>query len=63
MILKKDYSLALVSFSFVSSLSSVFSTSVSFFSVLGVLLQSILSNVAYDVRTYLGYIGGIIIIF
>ncbi|MBI4043847.1 MAG: cytochrome C biogenesis protein [Candidatus Diapherotrites archaeon] len=33
------------------------------FSVLGVLLQSVLSSVAYDVRTYLGYVGGILIIF
>ena len=33
------------------------------FSLLGVLLQSVLLNIAYDVRTYLGYLGGIIIIF
>lgn len=33
------------------------------FSVIGVLLQSILSNFAYDLQTYLGYIGGTIIIF
>lgn len=33
------------------------------FSLLGVLLQSILSNVAYDVQTYLGWVGGAIIIF
>ncbi|MBI4053117.1 MAG: cytochrome C biogenesis protein [Candidatus Diapherotrites archaeon] len=33
------------------------------FSLLGVLLQSVLLNVAYDVRTYLGYVGGIVIIF
>ena len=32
------------------------------FSLLGVLLQSILSSIAYDVRNILGYIGGIIII-
>lgn len=32
------------------------------FSVLGVLLQSALSSVAYDLRTYLSYLGGIIII-
>lgn len=32
------------------------------FSVLGVLLQSVLSSVAYDLRTYLSYLGGIIII-
>ncbi len=33
------------------------------FSILGVLLQSVLENYAYDVRNYLGYIGGIIIVF
>lgn len=33
------------------------------FSLVGVLLQSVLSGVAYDVQTYLNYIGGIIIIF
>lgn len=33
------------------------------FSVLGVLLQSVLSGVAYDLRAYLGYIGGAFIIF
>src|SRR3989338_10838497 len=32
------------------------------FSVVGVLLQSILSNVAYTVQNWLGYIGGSIII-
>ena len=32
------------------------------FSVVGVLLQSILSNVAYTVQNWLGYIGGTIII-
>ncbi len=32
------------------------------FSLLGVLLQSVLSNVAYNVQVYLGYIGGIVII-
>ncbi len=33
------------------------------FSVLGVLLQSVLEAYAYDLRNYLGYIGGIIIVF
>jgi cytochrome c-type biogenesis protein len=33
------------------------------FSVLGVLLQSVLEAYAYDVRNYLGYAGGIIILF
>ncbi|MBI5227349.1 cytochrome C biogenesis protein [Candidatus Micrarchaeota archaeon] len=32
------------------------------FSIIGVLLQSVLSTIAYDVQTYLGYVGGIIII-
>ena len=33
------------------------------FSLVGVLLQSILSNVAYNVQKWLGYIGGVMIIF
>ena len=33
------------------------------FSILGVLLQSVLSNVAVRVQTWLGYIGGTLIIF
>ena len=33
------------------------------FSVLGVLLQSVLEAYAYDLRNYLGYVGGIIIVF
>src|SRR3989344_430154 len=33
------------------------------FSLLGVFLQSILLNTAYGIRTYLGYLGGIVIIF
>ena len=32
------------------------------FSLLGVLLQSVLSNISYDVQIWLSYIGGIIII-
>ncbi|MEK6970782.1 MAG: cytochrome c biogenesis protein CcdA [archaeon] len=33
------------------------------FSLLGVLLQSVLEAYAYDLRNYLGYIGGIVIVF
>src|SRR3989344_1861638 len=33
------------------------------FSLIGVLLQGILANVAYDLRNWLGYIGGSVIIF
>lgn len=33
------------------------------FSVLGVLLQGVLSTIAYSLRIWLGYIGGVIIIF
>ena len=33
------------------------------FSLLGVLLQTVLSNVAYTVKNWLGYLGGTIIIF
>ena len=33
------------------------------FSLVGVLLQTVLSNVAYKVQNWLGYIGGVIIIF
>ncbi len=33
------------------------------FSVLGVLLQSVLEAYAYDLKNYLGYIGGIVIVF
>ena len=46
---------------FLSSLCFVIGFSL-VFSVLGVLLQSILSSVAYDLRTYLSYLGGVIII-
>src|SRR3989338_333245 len=46
---------------FLSSLSFLIGFSL-VFSLLGVLLQSILSDVAYELRTYLGYIGGTIII-
>ncbi len=33
------------------------------FSLLGILLQSVLSDVAYEVQTYLSYLGGALIIF
>ena len=33
------------------------------FSILGVLLQSVLSNVSFVVTQWLGYIGGAVIIF
>src|SRR3989338_1232805 len=33
------------------------------FSVLGVALQSVLSAYAYDLKNYLGYVGGLVIIF
>ena len=33
------------------------------FSIVGVLLQTVLSNVAYTVKNWLGYVGGTIIIF
>lgn len=46
----------IASFFFVLGFSSVFA-------ILGVLLQSVLEAYAYDVRNYLGYIGGIVIIF
>ncbi len=43
------------SFAFVLGFSLVFS-------LIGVLLQSVLSNVSYKIQTYLGYIGGTVII-
>ncbi|QQR93051.1 MAG: cytochrome C biogenesis protein [Candidatus Iainarchaeum archaeon] len=46
----------IASFFFVLGFSTVFA-------VLGVLLQSVLEAYAYDVRNYLGYVGGIVIIF
>ena len=45
----------LASFFFVLGFSTVFA-------VLGVLLQSVLENYAYDVRNYLNYVGGALII-
>ncbi len=47
---------------FLSSIFFVLGFSV-VFSLLGVLLQGVLSSVAYDLRTYLSYAGGLFIIF
>ena len=47
---------------FLSSVCFVLGFSV-VFSVLGVLLQSVLSSIAYDLQAFLGYIGGAIIMF
>lgn len=46
---------------FISSLFFVLGFSI-VFSVLGILLQSALSSFAYDLRTYLSYLGGLMII-
>jgi cytochrome c-type biogenesis protein len=46
---------------FISSIFFVLGFSV-VFSILGVLLQSVLQGVAYDIQTYLGYVGGTVII-
>ena len=47
---------------FINSLFFVLGFSI-IFSILGVLLQTVLSNVAYTVKNWLGYLGGTIIIF
>ncbi|MFN7991767.1 MAG: cytochrome c biogenesis protein CcdA [Candidatus Micrarchaeia archaeon] len=47
---------------FLSSVSFVLGFSL-IFSVVGVLLQSVLSGIAYDLQAFLGYVGGVIIIF
>ena len=47
---------------FLSSIFFVLGFSV-VFSVIGVLLQGVLASIAYDLKNWLGYIGGIIIIF
>ena len=47
---------------FLSSVFFVFGFSV-VFSILGVLLQSVLSSIAYDLQAILGYIGGLVIMF
>src|SRR4030095_3626606 len=58
---QEKYSFELRPRIFISSICFVLGFSV-VFSVLGVLLQSALSGVAYDLQQYLGYVGGIIII-
>ena len=47
---------------FVNSIFFVLGFSI-IFSLLGILLQTVLSNVAYTVKNWLGYVGGAIIIF
>ena len=47
---------------FINSLFFVLGFSI-IFSLIGVLLQTVLSNVAYTVKNWLGYVGGTIIIF
>ncbi len=59
--IKEKYSPELRSRIFLSSIFFVLGFSL-VFSIVGVLLQSVLSQIAYDVQTYLGYVGGIIII-
>ncbi len=59
---RESYSLALRTRIFLSSVSFVLGFAV-VFSIVGVLLQSALSNVAYGAQAWLGYIGGAIIIF
>lgn len=59
--LKSEYTLENRTRIFLNSVSFVLGFSV-VFSLLAVLLQSFLSEVAYDVQTYLGYVGGTIII-
>ncbi|HSB46899.1 MAG TPA: cytochrome c biogenesis protein CcdA [Candidatus Bilamarchaeum sp.] len=58
--LKEKYTIEARTRIFLSSVSFVLGFSV-VFSVLGVLLQSVLSAVAYSVQAILGYIGGIVI--
>jgi cytochrome c-type biogenesis protein len=60
--LKEKYDVGTRTRIFLSSVFFVLGFSV-IFSVLGVLLQSVLSSIAYDLQTILGYIGGIIIMF
>ncbi|MEW6722333.1 MAG: cytochrome c biogenesis protein CcdA [Candidatus Micrarchaeota archaeon] len=60
--LKEKYDAGTRARIFLSSVFFVLGFSV-VFSVLGVLLQSVLSGIAYDLQAFLGYIGGIIIIF
>lgn len=58
---KEVYSVEMRTKIFLNSVFFVLGFSV-IFSLIGVLLQSVLSSVAYQVQTYLSYIGGIIII-
>ncbi|MDP3742252.1 MAG: cytochrome c biogenesis protein CcdA [Candidatus Micrarchaeota archaeon] len=58
---KEAYSIKMRSEIFLNSVFFVLGFSI-IFSIIGVLLQSVLSNVAYEVQTYLGYVGGIILI-
>jgi cytochrome c-type biogenesis protein len=60
--LKDKYTVETRTRIFLSSVCFVLGFSV-VFSILGVLLQSVLSSIAYDVQTILGYIGGIVIMF
>ncbi len=59
---QKTYSPKIRTEIFLSSVSFVLGFSV-LFSILGILLQSVLSKFAYSVLTYLSYIGGAVIIF
>jgi cytochrome c-type biogenesis protein len=60
--LKEKYDVGTRTRIFLSSVCFVLGFSV-VFSVLGVLLQSALSSIAYDIQIYLGYVGGAIIMF
>jgi cytochrome c-type biogenesis protein len=57
---QEKYSLELRTRIFLSSVFFVLGFSV-VFSLLGVLLQGVLSSIAYDLQIFLGYIGGIVI--
>jgi cytochrome c-type biogenesis protein len=60
--IKEKYDVGTRTRIFISSVFFVLGFSV-VFSVLGVLLQSVLSSIAYDLQTILGYIGGLVIMF
>jgi cytochrome c-type biogenesis protein len=59
---QKTYSPKMRTEIFLSSVSFVLGFAV-LFSILGILLQSVLSKVAYSVLAYLSYVGGAVIIF
>lgn len=59
--IKEKYTPELRSRIFLSSIFFVLGFSL-VFSIVGVLLQSVLSDIAYDVQIYLGYVGGALII-